>query len=54
MSEIEQQMIIVKRECFKLYELLNTDRVEIKYSKERRFKDIGILDISKILHCYSS
>ena len=54
MSEIEQQMVRVKQECYKLYELLNHDRLEIKYSKEKRFKDIGILDVFPVIHCYSS
>jgi hypothetical protein len=54
MSEIEKQMIKIKQECFKLYEMIGNDRIEIKYSKEKRFKDIGTLDLFRVSHCYSS
>jgi hypothetical protein len=54
MSEIEQQEVIIKRECYKLYKLLGHDRLIVNYSKEKRFEDIGTLNYDLRFHCYSS
>lgn len=53
-DEIKLQMSKVKRECFMLAQMLNQERIELKYTKQRKFNDEGILDLYNITHFYSS
>lgn len=44
----------VKEECYKLALLLNQPRLEIKYVKQRKFDDDGVLDLFDIYHHFTS
>lgn len=53
-EEVRIQMSKVKKECFTLAQILGYDRMELKYSKQKKFSDDGILDLYNIQHFYSS
>ena len=37
-----------------LSELLGYERLEIKYTKQKKFNDSGVMDLYHIQHCYTS
>lgn len=53
-EDVKKQMGKVKRECFALSQMLGYDRIELKYTKQKKFNDDGILDLYDITHFYSS
>lgn len=53
-DKIRDQMNIVKAECYKLAQMLDWNRLELSYKKQKKFNDIGTLDLSCIYHHFSS
>ena len=53
-EDIKEQSAIVKRECHRLAQIAGYDRFEVRYVKQKKFNDDGILDLYKIDHFYSS
>lgn len=53
-EEIKNQMDIVKQECYKLAQMLNWNRLELSYKKQKKFNDDGTLEVSNIYHHWSS
>ena len=53
-EEVKEQLNIIKRECFKLSQIVNFDRLRLEYNKNKKYNDEGQLDMIHIQHLFSS
>jgi hypothetical protein len=53
-SEINVQLNKIKKECYKLSDIVHFERFRIEYNKNKRINDDGKLDLIPIFHCYST
>jgi len=53
-EDIKDQLTIIKNECFKLSQMTGYERMELRYTKQKKFNDSGVLDIYHIQHFFSS